>query len=77
MNTDFQKILERIAKQHNTTPKEVYQEMQYAIDIAFDNPNPEVIKNWKSITFQGDRPTPEDVVYGLGLMLAPGNGTTH
>ena len=36
MNTDFQKILERIAKDNNTTPEEVYKEMQIAIDAAFE-----------------------------------------
>ena len=32
MNTDFQKILKRIAAENNTTPEDVYHEMQIAID---------------------------------------------
>ncbi len=77
MNTDFQKILKRIAKENHTTPEEVYREMQFAIDAAFDNKDPEIQKNWESISFQGDRPTPEEVIYSLGLMLTPDSGTTH
>lgn len=74
MKMDFQKILERIAKENHTTPEEVYREMQIAIDAAYDNPDPEIRKNWETITFKGDRPTPEEVVYSLGLMLKPGDG---
>lgn len=77
MNTDFQKILQRIAQQNNTTPEEVYKEMQIAINAAFDNPDPEVRKNWEQIQYTGDRPTPEDVIFGIGMMLAPDSDTKH
>lgn len=77
MNTDFQKILQRIAQQNNTTPEEVYKEMQIAIDAAFDNPDPEVRKNWEQIQYTGDRPIPEDVIFGIGMMLAPDSDTKH
>ena len=71
MNTDFQKILKRIAAENNTTPEDVYHEMQIAIDAAYDNPDPEIRRNWESIHFAGERPTPEDVIFSLGMMLAP------
>ncbi len=71
MNTDFKKILERVARESNSTPEEVYREMQIAIDSGFDNPDPEVQKHWKSIHFKGARPTPEDVVFGIAMMLSP------
>lgn len=71
MNTDFQKILKRIAAENNTTPEDVYHEMQIAIDAAYDNPDPEIRRNWEGIHFNGERPTPEDVVFSLGMMLAP------
>ena len=71
MNTDFQKILKRIAAENNTTPEDVYHEMQIAIDAAYDNPDPEIRRNWESIHFTGERPTPEDVILSLGMMLAP------
>ena len=77
MNTNFQKILKRIATENNTTPEDVYHEMQIAIDAAFDNPDPEVRKNWEQIHYTGDRPTPEDVIFGIGMMLSPEDGIKH
>lgn len=77
MNTNLQEILQKIAKQNSTTPEEVYKEMQIAIDAAFDNPDPQVRKNWEKIHFTGDRPTPEDVIFGIGMMLTPGDGMKH
>lgn len=77
MNTNLQEILQKNAKQNNTTPEEVYKEMQIAIDAAFDNPDPQVRKNWEKIHFTGDRPTPEDVIFGIGMMLTPGDGMKH
>lgn len=77
MNTNLQEILQKIAKQNNTTPEEVYKEMQIAIDAAFDNPDPQVRKNWEKIHFTGDRPTPEDVIFGIGMMLTPSDGMKH
>lgn len=77
MNTDFQKILKKIALQHNTTPEEVYREMQIAIDAAYDNDDPQVRKQWETIPFKGDRPTPEEVIYAIGMMLAPGDDIKH
>lgn len=77
MNTNLQEILEKIAKNNNTTPEEVYCEMQIAIDAAFNSPDPQVRKNWEKIHYTGDRPTPEDVIFGIGMMLAPGDGTKH
>nr|DAL08091.1 MAG TPA: Stage 0 sporulation protein A/DNA, transcriptional activation and repression.3A [Bacteriophage sp.] len=74
MNKDFQQILEKIAKDNNTTPENVYREMQIAIDAAFDNQDLAVRKNWEQIHYTGDRPTPEDVIYGIGLMLKPEGG---
>lgn len=77
MNTNLQEILEKIAKNNNTTPEEVYREMQIAIDAAFNSPDPQVRKNWEKIHYTGDRPTPEDVIFGIGMMLAPGDGLKH
>ena len=55
----------------------MYHEMQIAIDAAFDNPDPQVRKNWEKIHYTGDRPTPEDVIFGIGMMLAPGDTMKH
>lgn len=77
MNSNFQEILKKIAKDNNSTPEEVYREMQIAIDAAFDNPDPQVRKNWEQIHYTGDRPTPEDVIFGIGMLLAPGDEIQH
>ena len=36
--------------------------MQIALDAAFHSKDPEVKKEWAKIPFQGERPTPEDVI---------------
>ena len=55
-------LIKRVAKAHHTTPEEVYTEMQIALDAAFHSKDPEVKKEWAKIPFQGERPTPEDVI---------------
>ena len=35
-------VKEKIAEKYNTTPEEVRREMQIAIDVGFDNPDPAV-----------------------------------
>ena len=60
MNID--EIIKQLARLHNTTPEEVYAEMQIALDAAFQSKDPEVKKAWAKIPFQGERPTPEDVI---------------
>ena len=77
MNTNLQEILQKIAQQNNTTPEEVYKEMQIAIDAAYASKDPQVRKNWEAIHYTGDRPTPEDVIFGIGMMLSPGDAMKH
>lgn len=77
MNTNFKEILRKIAKENNTTPEEVYREMQIAIDAAYDNPDPEIRKRWNAIQFKGDRPTPEDVIFSIGMMFTSEDGHKH
>lgn len=55
-------IYEKVAEKYNTTPEEVYEEMQKAISAGFDDPDPAVQAEWKKVTLKGDRPTPEDVI---------------
>ena len=67
MNID--EIIKKVAKVHNTTPEEVYAEMQIALDTAFQSKDPEVQKEWAKIPFKGDHPTPEDVIPYLVAQL--------
>ena len=69
---DIDKIIKQVARAHNTTPEEVYAEMQIALDAAFQSKDPEVQKEWAKIPFKGDHPTPEDVIpYLVGRLKNP------
>ena len=70
---NFQEILERIAKENGTTPDNVLQEMQRAIDEAFDHHVAGAQPIWLMMTFKGDRPTPEEFIYQVAMMLDQGN----
>ena len=50
MNID--KIIKQVARAHNTTPEEVYSEMQIALDAAFQSKDPEV-QNWFAVLALG------------------------
>lgn len=39
--------------------------MQRAIDVGFDNPDKDIQKEWKKISFKGDRPTVQEVIEAL------------
>ena len=64
---------ERIAKENGTTPDNVLQEMQRAIDEAFDHHDADAQPIWDMMTFKGDRPTPEEFIYQVAMMLDQGN----
>ena len=68
MNID--EIIKLIALANNTTPEEVYSEMQIALDAAFQSKDPKVQKEWEKIPMKGDRPTPEEVIPFLVMMLS-------
>ncbi len=59
MNKD---IFKEVAKQFNTTPDEVKNEIQQAIDEAFNNPDPKIRRFWDNIPRKSDRPTAEEVI---------------
>ena len=60
MNID--EIIKRVAMAHNTTPEEVYAEMQIALDAAFQSKEPNVQNEWEKIPLKCDHPAPEDVI---------------
>ena len=57
---DFQEVLRAVARKNHTTPEEVYIEMKKAIDEAWTNRTPEVIKKKKKMGFGDKAPTPEE-----------------
>lgn len=70
---DFQSILQQIALEHGTTPEDVRHEMQFAIDTAFENPSIEAKTVQNMMHFQSARPTPEEFVQQIAMILQTEN----
>ena len=66
---NFDTGLKMIAGQYGMTPEAVRREMQAVIDESYQKNDPAVRAAWKRIPFQGDRPTPEDVIIGIARKL--------
>ncbi len=56
------KVITKIAKEHNTTANEVKKEIELAIQMGFNNPDPEVQAMWKRLFPYGKQPTPEKFI---------------
>ena len=65
----FQKILEKIARENGITPECVRDQMQRAIDQAYDHQTEASAPLWAGLTFRGERPTPEELVLQLAVLL--------
>ena len=70
---NFDEILAKIARDNGTTPEDVLHEMQVAIDNAYDHHDQEAQQLWDKMTFKGDRPTPEEFIFQVAMMLDKGN----
>lgn len=70
----FEKIVEKIARENGTTPEHVRQEMQRAIDRAWEERNGQAAPLWAGLTFRGERPTPEELIPQLAALMQK-NGT--
>ena len=70
----FEKIVENIARESNTTPEHVIQEMQHAIDEAYDHRDAKSQLLWDRMTFKGDRPTAEEFVLQVAMLTSEMNG---
>ena len=73
----FDEILAKIARNNGTTPEDVLHEMQVAIDDAYDHHGQEAQRLWNRMTFKGDRPTPEEFIFQVAVMLDESNGILH
>ena len=51
--------------------------MQEAIDAAYDHHDADAQPLWDMMTFKGERPTPEEFVFQVAMMLQNGNGYLH
>ena len=59
---NFDEILAKIARDNGTT-----------IDNAYDHHDQEAQQLWDKMTFKGDRPTPEEFIFQVAMMLDEGN----
>lgn len=62
---EYRRILKTIAESEKISVEEVEREMQRAIDVGFDNHDKDIQKEWKEISFKGDRPTVQEVIEAL------------
>lgn len=67
---NFNDVLKVIAEQNLTTPEDVLKEIQLALDEGYNNPDPDVQKQWSQIPCKNDRPTPEEVIIYLVQKLS-------
>lgn len=65
----FEKIVEKIARENGAAPDEVMAEMQRAIDQACDRQSAGSAPLWAGMSFRGERPTPEELVLSLAVLL--------
>ena len=70
----FEKIFKKIAKENGTTPEDVRLEMQQAIDAAYAQKDTSVQSPWDALMFESGKPTPEEFILQLAMMLDKGNG---
>lgn len=70
----FEKIVEKIARENGAAPDEVMAEMQRAIDLACDRQSAGSAPLWAGMSFRGERPTPEELIPQLAALMQK-NGT--
>lgn len=57
----FEKALKKIAKMEGISVREVYREMQAAIDAGYASQSPAVQAAWSNVPLPYGKPRPEDV----------------
>lgn len=65
----FEKIVDLIARQSGSTPEEVLQEMQQAIDYAAEHHDKNGQRLWNMMNFKSGKPTPEEFIMQMAMML--------
>ncbi len=60
-------ILERVAQANNIPVAQVREEMEWAIDLGWQNPKCQ--EKWKVLFPDGEKPTPEEVIAVLAQIL--------
>lgn len=67
---DFQKILEQVARDNNTTVEEVRKEIDIAIKAGMSSHDPAVQKEWSKMSKKGKTPTAEEVLAHLSKTIS-------
>ena len=62
MKRKYSKAIKKIAKQEGVSPEYVYEEMQKAINIGYNNLDPAVQEFWRRVSPDGKPPAPEKVI---------------
>lgn len=56
------KVLKSLARQKGISVDTIRREIEIAIELASQNPDPEARAFWLTIPCEGSRPTPEEVI---------------
>ena len=70
---DYTHVFNQIAKNNHTTVAEVRREMEIAIQAAFRNSDPKIQDIWTKIPYEGEEPTPEEVITYVVRQTRKGN----
>ena len=66
---DDENILAQIAEKHGTTPEQVRAEIERVIDHCWNSRDPRVREIWKSIRPDGQKPTAEEAILHLSVLV--------
>lgn len=72
MSNHFKKILEKVAEQHGSSPENILQGMQAAIDVAYANRDSASQEFWDQVTING-KPSVEKFIAQSALMVKAGS----
>ena len=67
----FKSPLQEIARREGISVKQVYHEMQSAVDAACQSDDPMVRSIWRQIQTSGKRPMPEDLIRYCVKIMGP------
>ena len=65
----IEKIIQQIAKQHQTTPEKIYTEMNHAFELAKNSTDPIVQARWKAIPHKGSEVALEDLICYIATLI--------
>lgn len=66
-------IIQKLAKEHGVSEKEIRDQIQIAIDLAIANPDSKKQKFWRTMLHKGVKPTPEDVIIYIANQIMNNN----